>query len=25
VCDCMGYNFHNKCKHIVAVHEKVTS
>ena len=23
VCNCMGYNFHNKCKHIVAVHEKV--
>lgn len=23
VCDCPGFNFYNKCKHITQVHEKV--
>lgn len=25
VCDCTGFNFHNKCKHINIVHKKVSS
>ena len=25
VCDCMGFNFHGKCKHITLVHKKVSS
>jgi hypothetical protein len=25
VCDCPGFNFHGKCKHIVKVHERLVA